>query len=85
MRFVVRQAQVVLRRQQRILGFLQMRDSLVDLLDGGLELAAREVVVTPELRLEVLHLLLEVRDVDVLVAYLGELGLVRKRRKRGIA
>ena len=53
-----------------------MRDSLVDLLDGGLELAAREVVVAPELRLEVLHLLLEVRDVDVLVTHLGKLGLV---------
>ena len=62
-----------------------MRDGLVDLLDGGLELAAGEVVVASELRLEVLHLLLEVRDVDVLIAYLGELGLVRKRRKRGVA
>ena len=53
-----------------------MRDGLVNLLDGGLELAAGEVVVAPELRLEVLHLLLEVRDVDILVAHLGELGLV---------
>ena len=50
-----------------------------------MELAAREVVVAPELRLEVLHLLLEVRDVNVLVAHLGELGLVGKRRKRGVA
>ena len=61
-----------------------MRDGLVDLLDGGLKLAAREVVVASELRLEVLHLLLEMRDVDVLVAHLGELGLVGKRRKRGV-
>ena len=56
-----------------------MADRLVDLLDSQLELAARQVVVARKTGLELLHLGLEVRDVDVLLTVLGQLLLVGKR------
>ena len=43
-RLVIRQSQVILRREQRILGLLQVRDGLIDLFDRRLELSACDVV-----------------------------------------
>ncbi len=56
-----------------------MADGLVDLFDRRLELALRDVVVARKAGLELLHLVLEVRDVNVLLAVLSKLLLVRKR------
>ncbi len=56
-----------------------MADGLVDLFDRRLELALRDVVVARKASLELLHLVLEVRDVDVLLAVLSKLLLVRER------
>lgn len=44
-RLVVRKAQVVLRGEQRILDFLQVRDGLVYLVDSGVEPLARYPVI----------------------------------------
>ena len=46
--FVVGQAQVVLAANERILDFLQVRNGLVNLLDGGLELLAGKAIVPAE-------------------------------------
>ena len=62
-----------------------MLDGRIDLVDGGLELAARGLVVLPELVLEVLHGLFEVRDVDVLLTHLGQLATRLDAVERGVA
>ena len=53
---VVRQSQIILRREQRILGLLQVRDGLIDLFDRRLELSACNVVIARKAGLELLHL-----------------------------
>ena len=62
-----------------------MTDRGVDLADGLVELLARRGVVLGEAGLEVLHLTLEVRDVDVLLAHGHELLLVRERAQGRVA
>ena len=62
-----------------------MHDRLVDLVDGLLEAAAGELVVFGELRLEVVHLVLKVRDVDILPAHQLQLRAVLQAVKRRVA
>ena len=47
-----------------------MANRLVNLIDRRLELAARDLVVAAKVVLELLHLGLEVRDIDVLLLVL---------------
>ncbi len=56
-----------------------MRDGLIDLFNRRLELAARKIIVAPKARLELLHLGLKVRDVNILLTYYSKLLLIGKR------
>ena len=70
---VVGEAQIVVSTNQGVFGFLQGKNRLVDLIDGGLEAAAGEIGVAGEVVLEGFQLILEIGDVDVLGFHQGEL------------
>ena len=73
---LVRQAHVVLRTDESLSYLLQVSDGLVDLVDRGLELIAREAVVTTELILELFEVILEVSNIYVLLTNEREFLLV---------
>lgn len=66
LRLVVGKAQVPVSAQQCVLGFLQVVDGLVDLIDGFFEAVGCQVVVPRERGLERFEFAFEVRDVNVL-------------------
>ena len=84
-RLVVRKAQVVLRGEQRILDFLQVRDGLVDLVNGGIEPLTRYPVVAGKALFEGIHILLKVENVELLVLDDLKLLLVLERVEGRIA
>ena len=56
-----------------------MVNGFIDLLDGGFELAAGQIVIAAEAGLEVVHFLLEVGDIDILITDLRQLPAVFHR------
>lgn len=66
-RLVVREAQVILRGEQCILDLLQVRDGLVDLVNGSVEPLARYSVVAGKTFFECIHILLKVENVELLI------------------
>ena len=65
---VVRQAEVVFGADQGVLDLLQVRDGLVDFVDGGLELLAGQTVIAAEGLLEGIQLAFEMGHVHALAA-----------------
>ena len=65
---VVRQAEVVFGADQGVLDLLQVRDGLVDFVDGGLELLAGQTVIAAEGLLERIQLAFEMGHVHALTA-----------------
>ena len=58
---------------------MQVVDGFIDLLDGGFELAAGQIIIAAEAGLEVVHFLLEVGDIDILITDLRQLPAVFHR------
>ena len=63
---VVGEAEVAVGAEEGVFGLLQVGDRLVDFVDRGLELLAREVVVPGEAGLEGVQFFFKVGDVNTL-------------------
>lgn len=64
---VVSKAKIVLGTEEIFLGLLKVGDGFVDFVDGGLEFATGEFVITGKAGFEGFHVFLEVGNVDILV------------------
>ena len=83
--FVVRQAQVVFARKERLLGFFELFNGFVDTVDRVTKFATRQVVITRKTLLERFHTFFEVGDIDVLFAHECKFLLVFEAVKRSVA